>query len=130
MLNCSQIESAISRAEESFQDYWSKLILLRGGKDRAELLHALVSFQPTLGLALYRLESQYILVCREARGLLQKKPGANRKWLQSRIRALNGYKHILQETMDVGKSLGDAFAWLFYKNNHELLQKHYDEDPV
>jgi hypothetical protein len=130
MSNRTQIERAILRAEESFQDCWSKLMIVRDGKDRPQLLNALVSFQPTLGLALYKLESEYVAVCREARELLRRQSAANKKWLHRRIHTLNGYKHLLKQAMDVGRNLGDAFAWLFYKDQYELLQKHYDEAPV
>jgi hypothetical protein len=128
MLNYKQIDRAISEAEQSFRDCWLKLMTLRkGGNDVGEMKSALVSFQPTLGTALYKLESLYNAVCKEASGLARRKSDFNPKWLRRRTQTLIGYKHLIQETVDVGKVLGDSFAWIFYKNSHELLRKHHEQ---
>ena len=129
MVNKKGIERVVSEAEQSFKDCWRKLLLMRnGGGNHAEMLAAVVTFQPTLGTALYKLESFNNVICKEGRDLNGRKSLLNRKWLHQRYHVLNGYKKLIKSAVDVGKMLGDSFAWIFYQHDRELLRKHFEHE--
>lgn len=126
MLTHKDLNAAISEAEHSFRSCWQKLLLLSTqGNDKSKLAEAVFSFQPTLGTALYKLEVLYNTACKEARELVSRKSALNQAWFRGRLRALDGHKRLICYTIDVGKALGDSFAWLFDRNERELLRRHH-----
>ena len=128
MLNHEQIKHALSDAEQSFKSCWSKLVTIRNAEsNKSDMMNSMLTFQPTLGVALYKLASHYNAVCKEARDLVGNKSKLNRKSVRCRIHSLDRSKLMLQEALDVGKALGDSFAWIFYRGNHGLLRKHYEQ---
>ena len=129
MLNTKKIEIAVAEAERELSDCWLKLVAITNAADAAKTLDAIVSFQPMLGLVLYKLETLYTAVCGEARELLGRKAKLNPKWMRCSIHTLHGYKHIIKRTADIGKLLGDSFAWIFYQNDRALLLKHSEQPP-
>ena len=130
MLRSRQIECGILEAEQQFKDCWSKLVTLRGDEvDKTELLQVVLSFQPTLGKALFKVESLYQKVCQEGRELVARREKLTRKGFRRRLHTLNGFKHLLKQCADVGKALGDAYAWFFYQDERELLRKHREQEP-
>ena len=130
MFTSRQIECGISEAELQFKACWSKLVALRKSEsDKTALLEVVISFQPTLGKALYKVESLYQKVCQEGRELVARRELLTRKEFRRRLHTLNGFKHLLKQCADVGKALGDAYAWCFYQDERELLRKHNDQEP-
>ncbi len=129
MLTQKQIEGALDEAEQSFKDCWLKLLTIRRCVDiKAEVFVAVITFQPTLGNTLYFLEMLYKEVCEEERDLISRKSGLNQKWFGYRLHILSGYRKLITKAMDVGKVMGDSFAWIFYRNEHELLRNHANHE--
>jgi hypothetical protein len=129
MITHKKIEAAISEAENSFNACWEKLVIIRKcSAEPAQIRQAILSFQPTLSICLFKLESLYAKVCKEVRDLGNRKARLNKVWLRRRIERLNGFKHILRQSMDIGRMLGDSFAWVFYKGNRDLLRKHHAQE--
>ncbi len=117
----------MSQAEEQFKACWSKLVILLYRGDQKQLLDAITTFQPTLAKALYRLESVYQKLCQEGRDLVARRKTLTRRGLRQRLHTINGFKHLLKQTSDVGKALGDGFAWFFYQNERELVRRHLEQ---
>ena len=46
------------------------------------------------------------------------------------MQKLKRYKSVLDGIIDIGKTLGDAFAWIFYQHNRPLLKKHYEHEFI
>ena len=91
---------------------------------------SLFSFQPALLTALYQIEAIYQEACKEERELRRQKTKSNQKQVSERIQTLAIYKSVLNQAADIGKALGDAFAWLFYEKEKQLLKKHYDHEFI
>jgi hypothetical protein len=123
MVTEEYIQQTVSKAEESFQDCWDKLISL---KDAATVF----SFQPALLTTLYQIGAAYQKVCNKERELIGKKSEFDKKQFSEKMQTLARYKAVLNQVFDIGKVLGDAFAWLFYYNERQLLKKHYDHEPI
>jgi hypothetical protein len=118
-----QIEKTISQAERSFQDCWVKLATMKD-------VEAFFSFQPTLLNALYRVEAVYQAACKEKRELIAQKSESDTKQFSERMKILASYEKILNQVLDMGKVLGDAFAWIFYGTEKQLLKKHYEHEFI
>jgi len=123
MITEEQVRQTVLKAEEIFQDCWKKL----SDMNNAETLF---SFQPTLLAALYQIEATYRAICREERKLNSQKTSANHKQVSESTQTLARYKRVLTQVLDIGKALGDSFAWIFYGNERELLKKHYDHEFI
>ena len=123
MITEAQIRQTVSKAEEIFQDCWAKLSAMNNAE-------TLFSFQPTLLTALYQIEATYRTICREERNLNSQKTSSNQKQISESIQTLVRYKRVLTQVLDVGKALGDSFAWIFYGNERELLKRHYDHEFI
>jgi hypothetical protein len=123
MITEEHIRKSVSNAEELFQNCWTKL----SDMNNAETLF---SFQPTLLTALYQIESAYRTICKEERELISKKSSSDQKQFAEQMKTLARYKSVLTQVLDIGKALGDSFAWIFYGNEKELLKKHYDHEFI
>jgi hypothetical protein len=118
-----KIQETVSSAEKLFNDCLNKLFAINDAE-------SLFSFQPTLITALYQIEVIYQGVCKQERGLKSQITKSNQKQISERIKILTVYKSVLNQVADIGKVLGDAFAWLFYENEKQLLKKHYDHEFI
>jgi hypothetical protein len=117
-----EVRKAIDRAESNFRSCWKMLV---GLKDRPpNVTPRLREFQPTLAESLYELEETYRKVVEYRDWLIGRKRGRADVWTIKRLRLLDRYRTALEETMAIGKSIGDAFAWLFYHNSPDILRKH------
>jgi len=125
LINPENVKLVVSDAEKSLKDCWAKLLLLQSqGVSGKEHFEALISFQPELLSTLVKLESFYNEVCEMERELFAKKAFAQTIFKEESDRIAR-YKRLLDGIIDIGKSMGDAFAWLFYQENRALLKKHY-----
>src|ERR1035441_2005331 len=125
------VRSAVSGAENSLRECWAKLVLLQNeDMSRVEFLAALTSFQPTLLAALVRLESFYNELCQAKRDLVSHKAHLKPHSFSEERRKLEKYKDLVDAVIDIGKALGDAFAWLFYQRNRWLLKRHYEHEFI
>jgi|GEM_PF-1646231 hypothetical protein len=126
LINPENVKRVVSAGEKSLKDCWAKLIVLqRQDTSKRERFEPLISFQPDLLSTLVNLESFYNEICEMERELVAKKAIAQDIFKDESERIAR-YKRLLDGIIDIGKSLGDAFAWLFYLNNRALLKKHYE----
>jgi hypothetical protein len=116
----AKIARAIDECEAVFATCFDHL--LDGfGKD----VRCMLSFQPTLAGALRRLDRMHEAICKERRSVIVRKGSLNEFWFKNRLRTLASYEEVIDSAIDTGHSIGDAFAWLFYKDEHELLKRHF-----
>lgn len=81
-------------------------------------------FQPTLVQALFDIEDIHRLLGKRKRFLISRKPSVNSKWFEREVRSLSQYSGVLTGLTDIGRSVGDAFAWFFYCKSQHMLQRH------
>ncbi len=130
LINPENVKRVISSAEKSLKGCWANLMLLQNQEaSKKEQFEALISFQPELLSTLVELESYYNEVCEMERELTAKKAFAQ-SIFKNEMERIARYKRLLDGIIDIGKSLGDAFAWLFYLNNRALLKRHYKHQFV
>lgn len=83
-------------------------------------------FQSHVARTLYALENAVldlkIQIKRYEASFMAHTPEANSG---QQIRNLRTHISALEQLIDYGRNLGDAFAWLFYRKDHEQLRRHY-----
>jgi hypothetical protein len=94
---------------------------MKTGKATAD---EVLNFQTKLLDCLILAEKNFMKMAKERRRLIGKKGELNPAWFSRRMRTLAGYESSLLELLSTGKSLGDAFAWFFYREDRELLNRH------
>src|SRR5712692_10155364 len=110
-----RVRTCIDDAERSFLECWQTLVAM---KTLAELEgNALFAFQPTLAAALFKLDDTYRMLIAVRKALIQNKTSHSSTAFAQRMRSLDKGLKGVRSAIDVGRSLGDAFAWAFYKGD-------------
>ena len=129
LISQDDVKWVVASAEKSLKGCWEKLVQLQNQSSKKEQLEGLISFQPELLSILVELESFYNKVCEMERELITKSTSAQRIY-KDEVERIAHYKRLLDGIIDIGKSLGDAFAWIFYLNDRVLLKKHYEHEFI
>ena len=131
MISFRHLKSVLQKSEQYFQICWNTLEGFRSGSiERSKLVEAIALFQATLGDGLCLAENLYVDISKEERLLIPRKRHLNPKWFSSRMQRLARFKEIIESTIDTGRSLGDAYAWLFYQKESSLLHRHTAHGPI
>lgn len=85
---------------------------------------AILEFQPRLLKALQRLELEYLALAERKRDLINRKKELTSGWFRSRMRLLAKRQEALRDAQVIGRTMGDSFAWLFYRDEQRLLDEH------
>jgi hypothetical protein len=127
-IGIAEVRHAIDDAERGFRSCWN--VLCSWKTQTPELGRSLLEFQPTLAKALFDLEHIYDKVVNYRDFLIASKERRSRTTIPHRLRALDRYKSALEEVMSIGRSLGDAFAWVFYQKSPDVVRKHLVHQAV
>lgn len=90
---------------------------------------SLARFQPLLYHSLLQLTRGYHEIRRERERLVASKGRLTKTWHDRRQRVLAERQKILMRAISLGRTLGDAFVWFFYRNDPALLQEHLKQPP-
>jgi hypothetical protein len=111
--------------EEGFRKCLAGLLSLKAGHlhdgPDVELFQ---NFQPRLYQALLKASREYNRIGRARRELIDRKHSFDADWFSRRQRTLAGRQAALVRAMRVGRTLGDAFIWFFYRDDQPLLKQH------
>ncbi|HJP90325.1 MAG TPA: hypothetical protein VJ875_00110 [Pyrinomonadaceae bacterium] len=90
----------------------------------------LLSFQPTLAEALFHLSETYHALSQERRSVISRKKLLSPKWFNQRMKRLSCYQDAITELVNIGRILGDSFAWIFYRSERKHLRKHFAHQAI
>jgi hypothetical protein len=120
-----RVRTCIDDAERRFRECWQTLIAIKGLTKLDG--NAIFAFQPCLASALFELDAAYLDLINAQKALIQRKTSLSVTGFVDRMRSLAEDLKGLRKAIDVGRSLGDAFAWVFYKHDQPLLERHFKE---
>lgn len=123
----SDLVNCIAECHKGFKNSWLVLCRMKSGEASAE---DILNFQPTLLNCFVLAEKYFLKIKKEKKILIAKKGKLTLTLFVRRMRTLAKYESILLELLSFGKSLGDAFAWIFYYRDRQLLNKHLSRDKV
>lgn len=131
MVSRREIKKRIDATEERFLECWDVLYTLRVATEASDqVAHAIIGFQERLAEPLFELEICRTQLNKEKRRLVSGKARLNSQWFSRRMRTLSAYDKALNGAIAIGKALGDAFAWFFYKKEREFLSQHLSRPMV
>lgn len=125
-MNQQRVRATIAEAHKSFLRCWNLLEVPKG----LDTIPGLIEFQPVLFASLLKLEDAYQEIARERRDIIGRRQKVSARWLAGRQKRLAMYQGILMKASTVGRTIGDAFAWLMYHNDRELLSEHARHQPI
>lgn len=123
MRTLKQVRAAIASADSEFRTCCETLFLMKRRPEKEPVGTLVLDFQPRLCTALWKLERLYRKLFSEKRRIAQWPVSQSKQKLQ-RLRSIGRALSIVESAIGIGKTLGDAFAWFFYRNNLELLEEH------
>lgn len=126
MFSGKQVEDALNLAGADFDWCWNAVFKLQG-RSKGLSAEDLYNFQPRLFDGLDRLSKAYRAVRQEEKRLISRKSVYNPKWFATRMRKLKKYRDVILEALAIGKSIGDGFVWMFYRDERYLIDKHLNE---
>lgn len=124
LISKTDTERIVDSSERVFSECFDMLSAFKS--PNISISDALQRFQPALAEALYDLMTFYQKLKAERRYLISQKHNYSTTCFRSIMAENDSYTQTVQETIKIGKSLGDAFAWFFYQNNLPELLKHFE----
>lgn len=130
-VSVKKIKETYKYCEESFESCWRTLeALKRAGEGSKELASELIMFQEKLALALYKLQKLRNRIAERMRYLVGRKDNYKKEWFSRRMKNLSAYSAGMSQTINIGKAIGDAFVFFFYRNNLDLLESQYLHERI
>lgn len=125
MITREEVRSAVNDAALKFEECWSFLASMKRGRllPEGEGL-SILQFQSLLAQAIFNLSSLYRRMATEKESWIGRKKHISTLWFRRRMRFLDSQQTITRQSILIGKSLGDGFAWFFYQNNRQYLLEH------
>lgn len=95
-------------------------------KSSEALGDAIISFQPVLATCLFDVMEFYNKLNAEKNTLISQKGIIDQGIFKKAMADNAKYIKVVGDVIKIGKSLGDAFVWIFYSNNRDELDKHFE----
>jgi hypothetical protein len=126
MLSTKVFAQRLKDFETTYEKCLKTLASLTSGNASTE---PLARFQPSLYHSLLQLTRGYHEIRRERERLVARKDRLTKAWHDKRQRVLAERQEILMRAIRMGRTLGDAFVWFFYRDDPALLQEHARQPP-
>ena len=123
MISLEDVRSKIENAEKTLTASFNMLLDFRKGI--GNLGNIILNFQPMLAECLFELMNSYKVLQSAKNELISKKSTFPSSEFAESMAENAKLSNVVKNTIEIGKNLGDAFAWFFFKNNREELQKHF-----
>jgi len=125
-LNTEEMKAVIDKAEKELNECFQLFMLIKNGK--FENIDPFLQFQPKLADCMYELMQQYKKIIKKEREMVSQKKNYDADGFNKIMREFDKGKKAIKKAMETGKAMGDGFAWFFYRNSPEELEKHYEHE--
>lgn len=116
------------RTDEKYRKCWEVLATLKTKPDESIQL-----FQSMLCEALFDLSNGYRAISQRRKKLISRKHKLSPAWFSKQQKLLASRQDSIVEASAIGRTMGDSFAWLFYRNDLDLIEqhlKHYENSHI
>ena len=117
------VKCIIDSAEKILYECFEMLLSLKHARDN--LGDIILTFQPKLAECLYNLMQFYHKLKSENKDLISQKSSYDAVDFSKAMAENASFQRIIKTTIEIGKSLGDAYAWFFFRDNKLELNKHF-----
>ncbi len=125
-MNTEEMKTVIDKGEKELDECFQLFMLIKHGK--FENIDPFLQFQPKLADCMYELMQQYKKIIKKERETVSRKKNYNAYDFNTIMREFDKGKKAIKKAMETGKAMGDGFAWFFYRNSPEELEKHYEHE--
>lgn len=125
-MNTEEMKTIIDKAEKELDECFQLLMCIKHGK--FENIDPFLQFQPKLADCMYELMQQYKNIIAKEKETISQKKKYDADDFTKKMREFAQGKEAVKKAMETGKAMGDGFAWFFYRNSPEELEKHYDHE--
>jgi len=119
-----QVNDTLNLAHDRFERCWGLLEKMKDGDLESKGGLSLFEFQPLLAEAIFDLSAIYREIAREKRQRIARKASHSPIWFRRRMALLGRQQKALNRAIDLGRALGDGFAWPFYRTEQKHLREH------
>ena len=113
------VRRVISDAEKTFITCFN--MLLNNKHATENMGDSILRFQPLLAECLYNTMELYRKLHSEKEYIISQKNDLNEYDFYNATKTNSKHLNVVKETIEIGKSLGDAFVWFFYSRNQAEL---------
>ena len=124
LLSEDDVKQALNMADSSLHECFDMLIDFRSGQN--DLYKVIWQFQPLLAETLFNLMEFYNKLSQEKSRLISVKSHYDETIFSKAMAKNRSFMKAVSAAIGIGKSMGDAFVWFFYRNNREELEKHFE----
>jgi len=128
MISQVSVMEKIDLADTIFNRCFDCLLAMKHGD--TNIGNKLLRFQPELAECLYDLMTFYQDLKSEENKMIISKSSYSFDDFRGTMAEIHKFLNVIKEVIEIGKSLGDAFAWFFYGNNLPELGKHFRHEST
>lgn len=129
-IHARDVNQALNAAEQHFDKCWSYLVAIKRGNFSDSNIAPFTEFQPLLATALFKLSLLHVKIAKERQHRIDRKSYFTPTWFSERMAFLDRQQQRLISAIQIGRSIGDAYAWFFYQNEREFLRQHMQEPKL
>jgi|CXWL01.1.fsa_nt_gi hypothetical protein len=122
MITKNDIRVALDAADIEFRWCWDVVTSMHSLD--AGNREGIPQFQIRLLDALAALERIYRVLKQEERRNVARKAHLNSTWFRRRMSTSASYREIIIRALEIGRAIGDGFAWFFYERDRDLILQH------
>ena len=122
------VRTIVDEAEIVLNLSFNRLLAFKHARN--DLNDAIVNFQPELANCLYNLMQFYHRIKAEEKTLIGSKSQYSPEEFRLIMCEQGKYAKAIKSVIELGKTLGDAFAWFFYRDNFSEIGKHLEHEPI
>lgn len=122
------VYDTIDRAEQAYLNCWDVLMFFKCEKEK--MIDDIISFQIILARTIYDLSELNHKVKWELKRIRKNRKQYTKEWFVAREKSFDMYCRVIDKTIELGKCLGDSFAWVFFIKDAELIKNNFQHPPV
>ena len=130
MISKEKVQLLIDTTEKEYIKCWNILCGMREYSKKSGDINNIFDFQPILASALFNLSRQHQAIHQEKQKIIGRKTQLSPRWFKRRLKLLSGYQKSIKETILIGKSLGDSYAWFWYRKDRSYIQEHLKHEEI
>ena len=116
-------DDKIEEIKKALRELALIILNLKRGANLEE--YKFINFQTNLAEYLYNAMSLYREISQKEREYIEMKESLDKKVFLEKMQKWKNQKLEVKEVINIGKSIGDSFAYIFYRDSIEELEKHY-----
>ncbi len=127
-ISADEVRTTIEKAEKTLNECFDMLLDFRYGRN--DFGNAILKFQPLLAECLLDLMRFYQKLMQEKDTLISLKGSYDKSTFSNIMQTNSRYSKVVSTCIEIGKDMGDSFAWFFFRDNRKELEEHFEHEST